>query len=323
MTSDDTDEDDMLLLGYSSRAEARVARLAELRAKLAGRLVVASVSGGKDSAALSLWLTDQGIEHERVFFDMGWEHPDTYTYLRGPLTAALGPIRELKGARGMADLCRWKGMFPSRTRRFCTDRLKVFPAQAYIRGLQDAGAEVVNAIGIRAAESAARAKLTEWEWSDAFDCETWRPLIRWTEAEVITIHTCHGLRPNPLYLRGHSRVGCWPCIFSRKEELRRLADEAPERIAEIRALEAEVQATYIARHDARGVSVEEAGHTLPTFFQSPSTALTGAGANGRGGVPIDAVVLWARTAHGGRQFELFAPVHEEGCVRWGLCEVAA
>ena len=37
-------------------------------------------------------------------------------------------------------------------------------------------------------------------------------------------------------------------------------------------------------------------------------------------VPIDDVILWARTAHGGRQFELFAPEHEEGCVRWGLCE---
>ena len=36
----------------------------ELATKLAGRRVIASVSGGKDSAALSLWLTEQGIDQE-------------------------------------------------------------------------------------------------------------------------------------------------------------------------------------------------------------------------------------------------------------------
>ena len=54
----------------------------EQRERLAGRLVVASVSGGKDSAALSLWLTENGVEHRRVFADTGWEHASTYEYLR-------------------------------------------------------------------------------------------------------------------------------------------------------------------------------------------------------------------------------------------------
>ena len=27
---------------------------------------------------MSLWLTEQGIEHDRVFLDTGWEHADTY-----------------------------------------------------------------------------------------------------------------------------------------------------------------------------------------------------------------------------------------------------
>ena len=47
----------------------------------AGRRVIASISGGKDSAAMSLWLT----EHDRVFADTGWEYEATYEYLRGPL----------------------------------------------------------------------------------------------------------------------------------------------------------------------------------------------------------------------------------------------
>ena len=44
----------------------------------AGVTVVASVSGGKDSAALSLWLTEQGIEHRRVFAVSGWEADEPY-----------------------------------------------------------------------------------------------------------------------------------------------------------------------------------------------------------------------------------------------------
>jgi 3'-phosphoadenosine 5'-phosphosulfate sulfotransferase (PAPS reductase)/FAD synthetase len=140
----------------------------EQTARLAGRTVVASVSGGKDSAAMCLWLQEQGIPHERIFMDTGWEHPLTYEYLRGPLTAALGPIRELRGPLLMEDLCRKKWMFPSRQRRFCTQELKIKPAIAYLETLD---CEYVNAVGIRAQESAARSLLTEWEFSETFDCD--------------------------------------------------------------------------------------------------------------------------------------------------------
>ena len=58
--------------------------------------VVVSVSGGKDSAATALWLTDLGIPHERVFCDTGWEHPSTYDYISGPLTQKLGEIKVLR-----------------------------------------------------------------------------------------------------------------------------------------------------------------------------------------------------------------------------------
>jgi 3'-phosphoadenosine 5'-phosphosulfate sulfotransferase (PAPS reductase)/FAD synthetase len=292
------------------------------REYLGGRRVIASVSGGKDSAALSLWLTEQGIDHDRVFADTGWEHAGTYEYLRGPLTRALGPIKEIRSAKyeGMADLCRRKGMFPSRVIRFCTQELKVKPMIDHLAALMDAGEDIVNAVGIRAGESDARSKMTEWEWSKGFDCETWRPLIRWTEQDVIDIHTRHGLAPNPLYLAGASRVGCWPCIFARKSELAFLADNDPARIQAIRDLERDVQAAAAARYAREGETFESKGYTGPTFFQA-SGRLRSEGKDGAM-VPIDDVILWARTARGGRQFELFAPEREEGCVRWGLCETA-
>lgn len=277
---------------------------------LAGRRVVASISGGKDSAAMSLHLRELGIEHDRVFMDTGWEHAKTYDYLRGELTRVLGPIKEIRGDLLMPDLIRKKGMFPQRTRRFCTEELKIKPMQRHLASLDD---EMVNAVGIRRAESKARSQMVEWEWSNGFDCETWRPLIHWTEDDVIAIHGRHGLRPNPLYLEGAARVGCWPCIFARKAEVRRVADTDPARIDLIRRLEEEARAALAARASSKGESIRNA----PSFFQSPLRNRDG----GRPCMPIDQVVAWSRTSHGGRELELFAPgIGEEGCMRWGLCD---
>jgi hypothetical protein len=71
--------------------------------RLAGKTVVANISGGKDSTALSLWLHECGIEHRRVFADTGWEHPATYEYIRNVLEPKLGPIDWVRGPKQMQD----------------------------------------------------------------------------------------------------------------------------------------------------------------------------------------------------------------------------
>jgi len=274
---------------------------------------------------MSLFLHEHGIEHERVFLDTGWEHRATYDYLRGPLTEKLGPITEISGPRKMAELVRHKGVFPSRLRRFCTQHLKVAPMIEYLDGRGD----VVNAVGIRRDESKARSRMGWWEWSTGFDAETWRPILDWDEQDVIDIHHRHGLAPNPLYLLGAQRVGCWPCIYARKAEIRLIADIDPGRIDQIRELEADVAAVKRDRLNAKGEEVRVA----PTWFSDRSAKdqtcrdCGGAGCSvcaGRGtrryslSLGIDKIVAWSS---GGDQRELFAaPYSEQGCMRWGLCE---
>lgn len=310
----------------------------ELVAKLAGRTVIASISGGKDSTALSLWLTEQGIEHERVHLLTGWDSQVTMDYLRGELTRALGPIQEIRGPLLMRDLILKKGMFPSRQRRFCTEELKILPMQRFLRERDD---DCVNAIGIRRAESAARSAALEWEWSSVFDCEVWRPLVDWSEQDVIDIHRRHNVAPNPLYLQGAERVGCWPCINARKSEIRMLAVRDPARIDELEELETLVSDIGLARWERDRAAwlanppSEPAGNTAahdlwskkkkrlldqpfnpPGFFQRSLP-----GDDDQNCLPIRTVVDWSMTSRGGNQFDLFAgSPRDDGCVRWGLCD---
>lgn len=280
--------------------------------------VVLSVSGGKDSTAAGLWLLEQGIDFEAVHMDTGWEHPATDEYVREVLPRVLGrPVRILRSAGGgMVDWIRRKAMFPSRTRRFCTSELKVITFINFIDS-DNEDDEVVNVVGIRAEESAARAKLPERESAMDLGCEVWRPLLHWTFEDVVAIHQRHGVVPNQLYFMGASRVGCWPCIFARKAEIRMIADLDPDRIDLIRALEAELEVAAAARYAARGETFESLGYRRPTWFSAPNRDAEGK----RPGMPIDDVVSWARTTRGGKQMELFAmPPGMDGCMRWGMCD---
>lgn len=269
-------------------------------------LRIVSVSGGKDSTALYCWAIEQwGREgFLAIFADTGHEHPVTYNYLRNLPTMAGGPEIEWVKAdfserirnkgkepsgNPFLDLWIWKGRAPSARAQFCTEHLKLRPIQAWLEGIRG-DREVIMYTGIRAGESERRSKMAEREWSDLYDCYTERPLLRWTEEQVFAFLKSKGVDPNPLYANGFARVGCYPCIHSRKSELARLENWAWEKLAEWENL---------------------AGRTwFPPLKEGVITTVQDARE-------------WAKTSRGGTQFDMFAPDAKDvpSCMStWGVCE---
>jgi len=288
------------------------------------RPLIVSMSGGKDSTAMALWLIEQGLQERCtfVFADTQWEHPDLYDYIDKILEPKIGQIHRVTSKKypgGMKDMVRQKGAFPSRMIRFCTEHLKVNPLREFFADFRErTGLDPISCVGIRAAESKRRSKMEMWDDGGPLKCDTWRPLITWLVDDVIAIHNRHNIPPCSLYLRDNhpaQRVGCYPCIMSRKDEILAVAEQDPWRIDEIRELEADVTQVMKDKLAEKGETLESMGRTPPGYFQARS---------GRAGKcwPIDKVVEWSRTSRGGKQFEMFH-TSEPGCQMWGLCDIAS
>ena len=125
----------------------------------------------------------------------------------------------------MRELVEVKKRVPSIKARFCSDHLKWQPMIAYLKTIDD---ETVVYQGIRADESKSRSLLREREWSDDFDAWIVRPLLAWRSEQCFEILRRHGVKPNPLYLAGARRVGCFPGVLITLGELRRMSGLMPE-----------------------------------------------------------------------------------------------
>jgi hypothetical protein len=182
---------------------------------------ILSLSGGKDSTALAIYLRDRIPELEYVFCDTGKELPETYEYL-GRLEAYLNrSIVYLKhDGKGFDELLQMRrGFLPSPKVRWCTEYLKIKPFEKY------AGDDLCyNYVGIRADEPHRKGYI-----STKPNIIARYPFVEdgITKQDVIRILEESGLGL-PAYYEWRSRSGCYFCFFQQRIEWVGLLERYPE-----------------------------------------------------------------------------------------------
>lgn len=180
---------------------------------------VLGLSGGKDSAALAVYMRSRIPEMEYFFCDTGKELPETYEFLQR-LEAVLGKrIVRLNADR---DFDHWlfvyQGALPSPQMRWCTRMLKLKPFEQWI-----GDDSTVTYIGIRADEDRAGYISHKPNVEAVFPFRE-DGLVK---ADILRILEEAGIGL-PEYYRWRTRSGCFFCFFQRKYEWVRLADEHPD-----------------------------------------------------------------------------------------------
>ena len=183
---------------------------------------VLGISGGKDSAALAIYMRDRVPDMEYFFCDTGRELPETYEYLLR-LEAVLG--KKIERLNSDRDFDHWLhvygGALPSAQMRWCTKNLKIKPLEAWI-----GDDETLSYVGIRADEN-----------RDGYVSHkpNIKPIFPFKEdglnkEDILGILEDAGVGL-PEYYKWRTRSGCFFCFFQRKYEWVRLADEHPDLFA--------------------------------------------------------------------------------------------
>jgi len=183
---------------------------------------VLGISGGKDSAALAIYLKDHYPEiHERVeyfFSDTGAELQEVYDFL-DKLEAYLGKeIIRLSSGRDFEHWLKMNDNFlPSAKSRWCTRYMKIKPFEDFV-----GDDPVVSYIGIRADEN------REGYISKK---ETIKAVFPFIEDGLVREDIFRLLEESvgiPEYYKWRSRSGCYFCFFQRQEEWLGLKRNHPE-----------------------------------------------------------------------------------------------
>lgn len=82
------------------------------------------------------------------------------------------------------------------------------------------------------------------EWRKKYSDDIVRPFFRASSDDVIRFSLNRELDINPLYFKGFSRVGCFPCIMCTVNEMDIIIKEYPEIIAKIKQAEEAVKGTF-------------------------------------------------------------------------------
>ncbi len=196
---------------------------------------VLGLSGGKDSAALAVYMRQHhpDLDIEYFFTDTGKELPEVYEFL-GRLEGFLGkPILRLNPDRDFDFwLKQYNNFLPSPQTRWCTRQLKLRPFEEWIKGfLKDY--KVFSYVAIRSDE----------EYREGYNSkhDNLKVVLPFRtggidKPGVTEILDGAGLGM-PKYYDWRSRSGCTFCFFQQKIEWVRLKEHHPEAFEEARCYE--------------------------------------------------------------------------------------
>jgi phosphoadenosine phosphosulfate reductase len=195
-------------------------RLAAIRARIAGRLVF-TTSFGLEDQAIAHALLSQKLAIEVATLDTGRLFPETHdvwaaTERRyGTRIAAFAPdhasVKSLIARQGSDGM-----RFSVAARLECCSVRKVAPLA---RALTGCAAWIT---GIRAGQSAERARFAPVSFDEARRLIKVNPLFDWTREATLDFVRAHQVPYNTLHDRGFLSIGCAPCT-------RALAPGEPER----------------------------------------------------------------------------------------------
>lgn len=171
---------------------------------------ILSYSGGKDSIVLLDLAKRAGVKFIAKYLTTTIEHPETLNFVSEIPEVAIIPPRKT-----IRELIIKKGFPPLRKYRYCTGELKAAIDKDRFR-----------LIGIRAAESAKRAKYEMLSLKPS-DRHLY-PLFNWSDKDIWLYIGRYRLKYNPLYDLGYKRVGCVLCPFSNAWQVEREIKAYPE-----------------------------------------------------------------------------------------------
>lgn len=197
---------------------------------------VLGLSGGRDSAALAIYMRQQHpeLDIEYFFTDTGKELPEVYEYL-GRLEGFLGQaILRLNPDRDFNFwLKQYNDFLPSPQSRWCTRQLKLRPFEQWLRPKLEDGERIYSYVAIRSDE----------QYRDGYASKNDRLIVRLPFKEagidklgVLEILDEAGLGL-PTYYAWRTRSGCTFCFFQQKIEWVRLKEHHPRAFEEAKIYE--------------------------------------------------------------------------------------
>ena len=197
---------------------------------------VLGVSGGKDSAALAIYMRQNHpeLEIEYFFTDTGKELPEVYEFLfrlegfLGQKVNRLNPDKDFD-----YWLTQYNNFLPSAQTRWCTRMLKLHPFEQWLKAFTDDGYKVYSYVAIRADEP-----YREGYKGKKDKIITILPFREdgLDKAAIMEILDSSGVGV-PAYYKWRTRSGCTFCFFQRKIEWVGLMEHHPKAFEEAKAYE--------------------------------------------------------------------------------------